>query len=385
MFKPPVWRDYYTKEVLGEYAKPWYPRHDEKNGNVHNCLGYFTDTPDHHAWGESACFEYYSCPCQYSRQPILKLRGLCLYSNLDILYTPKQLYNDPNNMIIMGLTSTRITYDDQTSQWTMTDNNWNVSAMSRATKVSYVLGKHPWTVINDVYDCHEGETYSTWLKLTGCSDGEFTCNDGQCIQMEERCNQIPDCRDKSDEENCKAVVLEKSYNKKVPPVTTISEEDKTLVSVPVNISIILFKIVSMAEVEHSISFQFEIILEWKENRVNYHNLKDDTSLNALSDEDISSLWLPYVIYDNTDMKEAVQLEYGVKTTIVISKEGDFTRSDVDVLDEIEIFKGEENKLTMRQTYTKKFQCQYHLQKYPFDTQVTDYFTFIILFRCALLP
>ena len=38
-------------------------------------------------------------------------------------------------------------------------------------------------------------------------------------------------------------------------------------------------------------------------------------------------------------------------------------------DEIEIFSGSENRLTMRQTYTKTFQCQYQLHHYPFDTQV----------------
>ena len=227
-----------------------------------------------------------------------------MYNTLDILYTPKQLYTDPDYMIMGGQISTRITYNDQNSQWTMIDTQTNVSAISRATKVSYVLGKHTWTVDNDVYDCHEGKTYTTWLKLTGCSDGQFTCVSGGCILMEERCNQIPDCRDKSNEGNCKTVVLEKSYNKMVPPVTS-SEEDKKLVPVPVNISIVLLKIVDMEEVKHSIDFQFKIILEWKENRAVYHNLKTETSLNAFNVDNISSLWLPCVIYDNTDMKEDV--------------------------------------------------------------------------------
>ena len=40
---------------------------------------------------------------------------------------------------------------------------------------------------------------------------------------------------------------------------------------------------------------------------------------------ISMLWLPYVIYDNTDMKEAVQLVDGLDTTVVIAREGSFTR------------------------------------------------------------
>ena len=34
-----------------------------------------------------------------------------------------------------------------------------------------------------------------------------------------------------------------------------------------------------------------------------------------------------------------------------------------------MFQGEENTLTMNQTYSKEFQCLYLLQRYPFDTQV----------------
>ena len=47
------------------------------------------------------------------------------------------------------------------------------------------------------------------------------------------------------------------------------------------------------------------------------------------------------------------------------------------MDEVEIFEGAENRLTMNQTYTWEFQCKYELQRYPFDTQVKDYFDILI--------
>ena len=34
-----------------------------------------------------------------------------------------------------------------------------------------------------------------------------------------------------------------------------------------------------------------------------------------------------------------------------------------------MFKGADNQLTMRQMYSKQFQCQYQLHRYPFDIQV----------------
>ena len=105
----------------------------------------------------------------------------------------------------------------------------------------------------------------------------------------------------------------------------------------------------------------------------YQNLKKETSLNALTDEDILKIWLPLIVYDNTDQKEVTRLgEYGNGewvTRVTVTREGDFTRSGIEKVDEAEIFEGTENRLTMYQTYTWEFQCKYELQRYPFDTQV----------------
>ena len=64
------------------------------------------------------------------------------------------------------------------------------------------------------------------LKLTGCWYGQFTCDDGQCVTMEKRCDQVPDCRDESDERGCKLVVLKEGYNRRVPPIT-VNPADRT--------------------------------------------------------------------------------------------------------------------------------------------------------------
>ena len=38
-------------------------------------------------------------------------------------------------------------------------------------------------------------------------------------------------------------------------------------------ALVLMKFVHIDEEEHSIEFQYEIILEWADNRVTFHNLK----------------------------------------------------------------------------------------------------------------
>ena len=41
-------------------------------------------------------------------------------------------------------------------------------------------------------------------------------------------------------------------------------------------------------------------------RVKYHNLKRERSLNALSLDEISSLWIPPLVFQNTADNEAVE-------------------------------------------------------------------------------
>ena len=143
-----------------------------------------------------------------------------------------------------------------------------------------------------------------------------------------------------------------------------------MIPISINVSIVLLKIVEIKEENHAIEFQYEIIMKWRDNRLAYQNLKDDTSLNALSEVDIKKLWLPLVIYANTDQKLTTRLgmEWEWSTIVTVTKEGNFTRSGLDSLHEIETFKGGENTLTMRQTYTNQFQCGFVLARYPFDTQ-----------------
>ena len=62
----------------------------------------------------------------------------------------------------------------------------------------------------------------------------------------------------------------------------------------------------------------------------YLNLKHETALNSLTDGDIKTLWLPLILYDNTDQKEVTRLgvQWEWMTLVTVSREGNFTRSRV---------------------------------------------------------
>ena len=161
--------------------------------------------------------------------------------------------------------------------------------------------------------------------------------------------------------------------KQVPPITLVDKVQDSYLPVTIDVSIGLTEVVSIKEEDHSIEFKFEITLQWKENRVIYHNLNKDIYLNTLSLGDINKIWLPLVIYTNTDQGETTRLgeNWEWTTNVWVKREGNFTMSDRHTIEEIAIFQGEENTLVMMQSYTHEFQCVYLLQRYPFDTQVTE--------------
>ena len=107
--------------------------------------------------------------------------------------------------------------------------------------------------------------------------------------MDERCDQIIHCEDKSDENECALIVFEKSYNKLVSPFTVDYDEDgeEKIDPVKVFVSTSLRNILEISEFSHTIELKFGIMLEWYENRVQYHNLKRNQDLNVLSDSEVS--------------------------------------------------------------------------------------------------
>ena len=155
--------------------------------------------------------------------------------------------------------------------------------------------------------------YTAVLKLSGCKDTEFTCHDGQCVKMEERCDQRVNCRDQSDENDCSLLVLKPGYKKKVAPFIYNKTRNEDI-PVTVDVSTSIQNIIDISEVQNIIELKFDIFMKWYEYRVDYHNLKTEQALNSLSDEELRSLWIPYIIFQNTDNDEAVQLD-GIRTRV----------------------------------------------------------------------
>ena len=360
-----TWKDFYTGETI-KYIGP-FTGTGPNGGKIENCAIQISEDK----WVDGVCnANRYNnfCACSHVKRPHLRLRGLCPDSAVDSLYIPRN--NIAGQIQYVSSKGSVISYDDENRLWRLNKTGFEITGSSISSKVSYILGKHDWTIENDTSICGLGQPYTKQLKLSFCREDQFTCNSGQCVRMEDRCDQLADCTDESDEEDCQLLLLRKGYKKNIPPIVRDPKNPKTLATVPVRVFIVLLKIIGIEEVKHSTEIQFRIEMEWYESRATFNNLKENSAMNVLTQQDVERLWHPLVTYANTAQKEMTTLgrQKEWSTRIKVRREGNVTRGGKEVVNEVEVFRGDQNPLVMTQVYTKRFQCQYDFQLYPFDTQ-----------------
>ena len=354
------WSDAYTGEQILEPL--WVPGEPD-GGSGANCALLVVPWQ---GWVDWTCqaprSQVIFCACHVPNRPLLRLRGLCSESTFDSEYLAYNRFSD-GQLTFFGLHNSVIDFQDRS--WRLRTSDSDANASSVATKESLLLGKQKWTIEKDL--CQDGSTFDQFLKLTGCQEDEFTCNDGQCIAMEQRCDRLDHCKDSSDEQNCKILVLPENYNKRVPPLPHPEERDTKAPQLQLNVSLTVLNIQHIDETRGTIQINFVSSCDWFEQRALFHNLKQKSTMNTLLPEELSKLWLPEVGYSSsTTQIRAAEVEARMAT---VSRQGGFMRSGLDVTDEIEIFYGTENKLSMTEARTEEFLCRFYPFWYPFDKQV----------------
>ena len=89
--------------------------------------------------------------------------------------------------------------------------------------------------------------------------------------MEQRCDRLFDCKDKSDEDNCEIVQMHKeSYIKEVPPF-------KHGQSVDIHVSILLLTI-NRIELPSTFNAKIKLNLFWKDYRLTFTNLQPNGNI-----------------------------------------------------------------------------------------------------------
>ena len=117
----------------------------------------------------------------------------------------------------------------------------------------------------------------------------------------------------------------------------------------------------------SFSAKFNLVAEWYDARLTWNNLNDDKFLNIPDQDIIEKLWVPVIIFDNTENKYETPLDK--KARLVVEKKGAYTLAPITETEEIAYYKGSENSLQYSRDFYLRFKCQFELQNYPFDKQI----------------
>ena len=199
------------------------------------------------------------------------------------------------------------------------------------------------------------------LTLTTCSEDQFTCDNGLCIDILDRCNSRPDCFDLSDEFQCRKISPGRSYQPYIAP-PPVNSTDKVVIEVSADIMSIL----DINEISSIFQVQFFLHLTWHDSRLKFYNLKDDSGLNTLSPTEKQQIWIPVLTFENTEDKPITEVDQ--KASITVRKLGSFSLSKVEDVENQQFFQGRDNSMTMTRFYNIRFICNYQMQWYPFDIQ-----------------
>ena len=138
-----------------------------------------------------SCYELHensACACLFPTEPTFNMRGLCKDAVMDTSYKladHNKLYETRHYVGPKGWILSRNTTD---KKWRMTHKSYPDLTLTMLEMDALPVGRHNWRINNNV--CNQGTTNVQSLLISGCKEDEFTCDDGKCLNITQRCNNI---------------------------------------------------------------------------------------------------------------------------------------------------------------------------------------------------
>ena len=171
-------------------------------------------------------------------------------------------------------------------------------------------------------------------------------------------------QDSTDEIGCSVVNIDTSYNRFLsPPHSSPTQASK----LSVNVSLTIHSINGFDPILSMYENQFTVVLKWYDGRLLYNNLRKPPKINAMRPNEYEQIWFPDFIFRNTKKKVKSLIDDNAALKVV--RKGIGTLSGLDETENKYVFYGHENYIQYERFYSQDFECEYHLNWYPFDSQI----------------
>ena len=112
----------------------------------------------------------------------------------------------------------------------------------------------------------------------------FCCGDGICISWSRKCDNIPNCSDKSDETDCTKLILPNVYDKiKPPPYKNMEWYSVHVDRLPndVFVKFVILGIYDINEKESTMTVRYRIERTWRDPRLSFRDLSSEYTRNTV--------------------------------------------------------------------------------------------------------
>ena len=221
----------------------------------------------------------------------------------------------------------------------------------------YPIGRMKWRLKESACGVNHSEHS---LAISLCNFPlEYTCDSGECIDIKKRCDGKKDCNDGSDELICSLTSIPSLYDNAAAPEPKGNDR---VMSIHIDTRVI--RIDSIDTINMVVVLTIDISLTWNDGRLLFFNPTFDQD-NIISDHKSSQLWTPMriLIHENAITGDVSYDGREIKIHPKVPEPLDVSRAMENV-----VYNGSYNPLELVQRMKIKYDCGFHVTKFPFDDQ-----------------
>jgi len=362
-FEEGVWQDPSPPNPHLQFDGFWETG-QPNGGTLENCVRTYIDR----RWRDQSCDESFCAVCEFPTRMNLTMRGLCASDTklMEGFFDTEYFIEGYKNLKPhwRGLGKSHIFYITKKKVWRLesfyaTEKFADLAADDTDPDAYYPLGRLTWKVYDGICQMEGGADKS--LTLTTCFPNKFTCDDGTCVRINQRCNLVVDCPDKSDEKNCDILRLNEDYRGELFP----REIDNSALTVFINVSILAFPKIDTLELYYTADFVLS--MRWRDPRLVWYDLRGATDLNSLDKETQTKIWSPELSFTNAKIIGGSRVD-SISSTLIL-RVGQPAPDNIERALEANVYAGVDSYIIMSREYFIDWTCDYDLIYYPFDTQI----------------